>query len=78
LPQRTINWNHTPWQEDWFEDNEDMQALRTSIVTINHKLTVGVLRRVVVDLLYVIKVLLTILLCCGSRWQRGPRVGPTC
>jgi hypothetical protein len=24
LPRRTINWNHTPWQEDWFEDNEDM------------------------------------------------------
>jgi hypothetical protein len=24
LPQRSINWNHTPWQEDWFEDNEDM------------------------------------------------------
>jgi acyl carrier protein phosphodiesterase len=62
LPQRTINWNHTPWQEDWFEDNEDMQALRTSIVTINHELTVGVLRHVVVDLLYVIEVLLTILL----------------
>jgi hypothetical protein len=24
LPRRTISWNHTPWQEDWFEDNEDM------------------------------------------------------
>jgi hypothetical protein len=24
LPRRSINWNHTPWQEDWFEDNEDM------------------------------------------------------
>jgi acyl carrier protein phosphodiesterase len=43
LPRRTINWNHTPWQEDWFEDNGDMQALRTSIVTINNALTVGVL-----------------------------------
>jgi hypothetical protein len=41
LPQRTINWNHTPWQEDWFEDNEDMQALRTSIVTINNALTIS-------------------------------------
>jgi hypothetical protein len=39
LPQREINWNHTPWQDDIFEDNEDMQALRTSIVTINHALT---------------------------------------
>jgi hypothetical protein len=42
LPRRTINWNHTPWQEDWFEDNEDMQALRTSIITINTALTVSV------------------------------------
>jgi hypothetical protein len=24
LPRRTINWNHTPSHEDWFEDNEDM------------------------------------------------------
>jgi hypothetical protein len=39
-----------------------MQALRTSIVTINNVLTVGVLRRVVVAWLYVIEVLLTILL----------------
>jgi hypothetical protein len=48
LPRRSINWNHTPWREDWFEDNEDMQALRTSIVTINNALMVSVLRRVVV------------------------------
>jgi hypothetical protein len=48
LPQRSINWNHTPWQEDLFEDNEDMQALRTSIVTINTILTVSCLRRVVI------------------------------
>jgi hypothetical protein len=42
LPRRSINWNHTPWQEDWFEDNKDMhQALRTSIVTINSALTVS-------------------------------------
>jgi hypothetical protein len=43
LPRRSINWNHTPWQEDWFEDNEDTQALRTSIVTINTALTVSCL-----------------------------------
>jgi hypothetical protein len=43
LPRRSINWNHTPWQEDWFEDNEDMQALRTNIVTINNALTVSCL-----------------------------------
>jgi hypothetical protein len=42
LPRRSINWNHTPWQEDWFEDNEYMQALRTSIITINTALTVSV------------------------------------
>jgi hypothetical protein len=46
LPRRTINWNHTPWQEDWFEDNEDMQSLRTSIVTVNNALTVGCPRHV--------------------------------
>jgi hypothetical protein len=40
LPRLSINWNHTPWQEDWFEDIEDMQALQTSIVTINNALTV--------------------------------------
>jgi hypothetical protein len=48
LPRRSINWDHTPWQEDWFEDNEDMQAVRTSIVRINNALMVSVLRRVVV------------------------------
>jgi hypothetical protein len=41
LPRREINWNHTPWQDDIFEDNEDMQALRTSIVTINHAFMVS-------------------------------------
>jgi hypothetical protein len=41
LPRCTINWNHTPWQEDWCEDNEDMQALRTSIATISNVLTVS-------------------------------------
>jgi hypothetical protein len=43
LPLRSINWNHTPWQENWFEDNEEMQALRTNIVTINTALTVSCL-----------------------------------
>jgi hypothetical protein len=41
FPRRSINWNHTPWQEDWFEDNEDMQSLRTIIITINNALTVS-------------------------------------
>jgi hypothetical protein len=43
LPRRSINWDHTPWQDDWFEDNEDMRALQTSIVTINHALIVSFL-----------------------------------
>jgi hypothetical protein len=43
LPRRSINWDHTPWQDDWFEDNEDMRALQTSIVTINNALIVSCL-----------------------------------
>jgi hypothetical protein len=43
LPRREIDWNDTPWQDDIFEDSEDMRALRTSIVTINHALTVSLL-----------------------------------
>jgi hypothetical protein len=43
LPRREIDWNRTPWQDDIFKDNEDMQALRTNIVTINHALTVSLL-----------------------------------
>jgi acyl carrier protein phosphodiesterase len=48
LPQRSINWDHTPWQEDWFEDNEDMQAVQTSIIIINNALTVSVSQHVVI------------------------------
>jgi hypothetical protein len=48
LPRQSTNWNHTPWQEDWFEDNEDMLALQTSIVTINTVLTVSCPQHVVV------------------------------
>jgi hypothetical protein len=44
LSRREIDWNNTPWQEDIFDDNKDMQALRTSIVTINVALTVSFLR----------------------------------
>jgi hypothetical protein len=43
LPRRSINSDHTPWQDDWFEDNEDMQALQTSIITIKHALIVSCL-----------------------------------
>jgi hypothetical protein len=41
LPRREIDWNNTPWQDDIFDDNEDMQALWTSIVTIDMALTVS-------------------------------------
>jgi hypothetical protein len=41
LPCQSINWDHNPWQDDWFEDNEDMRALQTSIVTINNALIVS-------------------------------------
>jgi hypothetical protein len=44
LSRWKINWNCTPWKDDIFEDNEDMQALRTSIVTINTALMVSCLR----------------------------------
>jgi hypothetical protein len=38
-----IDWNDTPWQEDIFDDNEDMRAVQNSIVTINVALTVSFL-----------------------------------
>jgi hypothetical protein len=43
LPCRSINWDHTPWQDDWFADNKDMRALQTNIVTINNPLIVSCL-----------------------------------
>jgi hypothetical protein len=43
LPRRKIDWNDTPSQDDIFEDNEDMQALQTSIMTINLALMVSLL-----------------------------------
>jgi hypothetical protein len=43
LPRREIDWNDTPWQEDIFDDNEGMQAVRSAIVTINVALKVSLL-----------------------------------
>jgi hypothetical protein len=77
LPRREIDWNNTPWQDDIFEDNEDMQTLRTSIVTINHALMVGLLTMYFSDDVFV-EVSLTSLLCCGSPWQNRPKAGLTC
>jgi hypothetical protein len=66
LPWREINWNRTPWQDYIFEDNEDMQALRTNIVTINNALTVSCLRRVFFLDDAWLKCYLTTLLYCDS------------
>jgi hypothetical protein len=38
-----IDWNGTPWQEDIFDDNEDMRAVRNTIVTLNVTLTLSLL-----------------------------------
>jgi hypothetical protein len=43
LPRQEIDWNDTPWQEDIFDDNDDMQAVQTSIITINVALMVSLL-----------------------------------
>jgi hypothetical protein len=51
-PRREINWNGTLWQDDIFEDNEDMQALRTSIVIINHALMVSLIFDVLLLLMF--------------------------
>jgi hypothetical protein len=77
LPRWEIDWNDTPWQDDIFEDNENMQALRTSIVTINHTLTVGLLTMYFSDDVFV-EMSLTSLLSCGSLWRNELKVGPTC
>jgi hypothetical protein len=42
-PRHEIDCNNTPWQDDIFDDNEDMQALQTNIVTINRALMVSLL-----------------------------------
>jgi hypothetical protein len=47
LPRREIDWNDTPWQEDIFGDNEDMQ--RSDSVTINVVLTVNLASGVIYD-----------------------------
>jgi hypothetical protein len=55
-----------------------MQALRTSIVTINTALMVSCLQCFVVTSLYVIEMMMMTLLYCDSRWRNGPKAGPTC
>jgi hypothetical protein len=43
LTRWEINWNGTPWQEDIFDDNEDMGAVGNAIMTLNVALTVSFL-----------------------------------
>jgi hypothetical protein len=43
LPRREIDWNDTPGQEDIFDDNEDIRAVRNTIVTLNIALMVSFL-----------------------------------
>jgi hypothetical protein len=43
LTRWEIDWNGTPWQEDIFDDNEDMRAVRNAIVTLNVVLMVSFL-----------------------------------
>jgi hypothetical protein len=44
LSRREIDWNDTPWQEDIFDDNEDIRVVRNAIVTLNVAFTVSSLR----------------------------------
>jgi hypothetical protein len=53
-----------------------MQALRTSIVTINHALTVGLLTMCFSDDVFV-GVLLTNVFFYDSLWRNEPKAGPT-
>jgi hypothetical protein len=43
FPRQDIDWNDTPWQEDIFEDNKDMQAVQNAIVTLDVALIVSFL-----------------------------------
>jgi hypothetical protein len=36
-----MDWNGTPWQEDIFDDNEDMLVVRSAILTPNEVLTMS-------------------------------------
>ena len=42
LRRTEIDWNGTPWQEDIFDDNEDMRAARNAILTLNEALTISI------------------------------------
>jgi hypothetical protein len=44
LSRREIDWNYNPWQEDIFDDNEDIWAVRNTIATLNVVLTLSSLR----------------------------------
>jgi hypothetical protein len=54
-----------------------MQALRTSVVTINYALRVGLFTMYFSDDVFV-EVSLMNLLCCGSLSRNEPKAEPTC
>jgi hypothetical protein len=76
LPRQEIDWNDTPWQEDIFDDNEDMQAVQNAIVTINVALTVSLF--LVLFLTTYFRIVTDELLLSSSRWQIVLWVELTC
>jgi hypothetical protein len=41
LRRREIDWNGIHWQEDVFDDNEDLMVVQNAILTLNEALTVS-------------------------------------
>jgi hypothetical protein len=76
LPRREIDWNDTPWQEDIFDDNEDMRAVQNAIVTLNVVLTVSFLLELFLTMYF--WVVTDELLYWTRRWQIVLKVGSTC
>jgi hypothetical protein len=76
LPRQEIDWNDTPWQEDIFDDNEDMQVVQNAIVTINVALTVSLF--LVLFLTTYFRIVTDELLLSSSRWQIVLWVELTC
>jgi hypothetical protein len=75
LPRREIDWNDTPWQEDIFDDNEDMRAVRNAIMTLNVVLTVSFLLELFLTMYF--WVVTDELLYWTRRWQIVLKVGST-
>jgi hypothetical protein len=41
LKRGEINWNDTPWEEDIFDDDEDMKEVHRTILMLNQAFTVS-------------------------------------